>query len=125
MGERYEDDEGRCSECGRPVASVLDPESMVPGQPARVVGLVERDEYHEAVWDRPHKCPPSDPLRNHCDLPPDAVPLSVVEVVEYLTTDGSRAFVVRHSTGNPLSTIVGLLELGKAQVLEDSREWNR
>jgi hypothetical protein len=56
-----------------------------------------------------------------CDLPEDAIPVAVVEVCEYLDSDGRTMVVVRASRGN-VSSVLGMMELGKYYLLKGAEE---
>lgn len=62
-------------------------------------------------------------IRTHCDLPEEAVPLVVVEVVEYLDIEGDRRFVVRIDGEVPLSTTVGLMRIAEHQIMAQAADW--
>lgn len=60
-----------------------------------------------------------DAVQTYCPLPEGSIPLFAVEICEYLTEDGSRGWVVRYPLNSTYSTVIGLLEMGKFQVLQE------
>lgn len=63
-----------------------------------------------------------DVVRTYCPLPEGAIPLFAVEICEYVAEDGARGYVVRYPRNSPYSTVVGLMEMGKFQVLQELAE---
>lgn len=63
---------------------------------------------------------PRDRVVHSIPLPEGAIPLSVVEIVEYLTPEGHRVYGYRHSGDTALSTTLGLIELAKTQIIEQA-----
>lgn len=59
-------------------------------------------------------------IKTLCDIPPDAVPLEVVEVVGYLDAAGNRCYSVRYMGDSPLSTTLGLLRIAEHRVVHDA-----
>jgi len=60
-----------------------------------------------------------DPLVMFADrLPEGSMPEVFVGVVSYLDPSGEMAYCVIHSGSAPMSTFVGLLEVGKVKVIE-------
>ena len=61
------------------------------------------------------------------DLPPDfpegAILNAHVRVFQYLDAEGEMRFSVSHYGDAPLSTFVGLLEIGKLNLIQRSEEW--
>lgn len=53
-------------------------------------------------------------------MPPGAVPTEAVVVVGYLDSDGDPSYHVRTGGECPMSTILGLLEMGKHQLLHSA-----
>lgn len=63
--------------------------------------------------------PAIDPFARYADmLPAGAVPMAMVGVLEFLDSDGDASYVILHVGTIPVSTAVGLFELGKAQVIK-------
>lgn len=52
------------------------------------------------------------------EVPEDAFANASVHVVQYLDADGEMHYVIRDAGDAPLSTFLGLLELGKAGLVE-------
>ena len=60
-------------------------------------------------------------IRTMIDLPDEAVPLSVIELVEYLDEDSERCFKFRTQGTESTAMILGLLELAKRDLIRSSR----
>lgn len=61
-------------------------------------------------------------LHHGLDLPDGAVPLAVVELVEYLDPDtGQRVYGYRHQGASAVSTTLGLIDLMKGRVAKSAR----
>lgn len=60
-------------------------------------------------------------IEHHVDLPEGALPLSVVEVVEYLDADGNRVYGYRHQGSTALSATIGLLDLAKHNLMSRAK----
>ena len=66
---------------------------------------------------------PTDPLVIFADrLPQGSVAETFVGVMGYLDPSGQMAYAVIHSGIAPMSSFVGLLELGKHKVIEHFEE---
>lgn len=62
---------------------------------------------------------PADPFERFRDaIPSGGVPTAMAGVIEYIDPDGGNAYCVLHAGDMPLSTFVGLLELGKTRIIE-------
>lgn len=55
------------------------------------------------------------------ELPEDAIPSCAFEVVGYLDSDGEMAYVGRIQGDVPLSTMIGLIEMAKADAIAANR----
>ncbi len=55
-------------------------------------------------------------------LPEGSIPSAAVAVISYLDPTGKMGYAVCHSGDVPLSTFLGLLELGKVRVMEHFEE---
>lgn len=53
-----------------------------------------------------------------CPLPDAAMPMAVVEVVQYLDEQGEQKYAFRFTEGAAGSTLLGLLELAKHQLFK-------
>jgi len=61
----------------------------------------------------------SDPFARVRDVAPTgSFPTAYAGVLEYLDPEGHAAYCVMHVGDMPLSTFVGLLELGKTRIIE-------
>jgi len=69
--------------------------------------------------DQPSPDVPADPFAafRHV-IPVGAVPTGAIAVVEYIDPETNRAYCVVHTGDEPLSTFLGLFELGKARLIE-------
>lgn len=56
-------------------------------------------------------------VAHHIDLPDDALPVAVFEIVEYLDAEGNRVYAYRHAGASNVSTAVGLIELAKHNLM--------
>lgn len=63
-------------------------------------------------------------VRWECELPDGAIENGAIAVFQYLTSDGELHYAVVHRGEVPLSSYVGLLELGKLRLIEDSLNWD-
>lgn len=57
-----------------------------------------------------------------CKLPDGAIENGAIAVFQYLTQEGELSFAVAHRGDVPLSSFVGLLELGKLTIIETAKE---
>ena len=64
----------------------------------------------------------TDDYRMAVPLGPDEVYLGGIEVVAYLDANGEQSYRIRFDTGVPVSTLLGCLELAKADVIAMS-DW--
>ena len=57
-----------------------------------------------------------------CELPEGAIENGALAVFQYLTADGGMDFAVVHRGDVPLSSYIGMIELGKLELIRQARE---